>query len=67
MAIWSFALILVFQPISSIILGISVIFCCWMSARREAEYNIRKLGDKYKEYIRKVPMWNIFKGIRKLK
>lgn len=67
MAVWSFALILVFQSITSIILGISVIFCCWMSARKGAEYNIKKFGDKYKEYIRKVPMWNIFKGIRKLK
>jgi len=67
LAIWSIALILVFQSILSIILGISVIFCCWMSARKEAEYNINKFGDKYKEYMKKVPMWNIFKGISRIK
>ncbi|MCG7849869.1 MAG: hypothetical protein MIO93_11930 [ANME-2 cluster archaeon] len=67
MAIWSIALILVFQSILSIILGVSVIFCCWMSARKEAEYNINKFGDEYKEYIKKVPMWNIFKGLSRLK
>jgi len=65
MAIWSVALILVFQSILAVILGIVSLFCFWMSARKEAEYNIRKFGDKYKEYTRKVPMWNIFKGIRK--
>ena len=65
MTIWSIALILVFQSMLSIILSILSIFCFWMSARKEAEYNIRKFGDKYKEYIRKVPVWNIFKGIRK--
>jgi len=65
MAIWSIALILVFQSILAVILGMESIFCFWMSARKEAEYNIRKFGDKYKEYIKKVPVWNIFKGIRK--
>jgi protein-S-isoprenylcysteine O-methyltransferase Ste14 len=38
-----------------------------MSARKEAEYNINKFGDEYKEYIKKVPMWNIFKGLSRLK
>ena len=67
MAIWSIALICVFQSILSIILSIFVIFCCWMAAKKEAEHNVKKFGDKYKEYIKKVPMWNIFKGIRILK
>ena len=65
MTIWSIALILVFQSILSIILGTLSIFCFWMSARKEAEYNIKKLRDEYKEYMKKVPMWNIFKGLRK--
>jgi len=69
MTIWSIALILVFQSqsILSILLGIFVIFCCWMSARKEAEYNIKKFGDENEEYMKRVPMWNIFKGIRKSK
>ncbi|MEA1965267.1 MAG: isoprenylcysteine carboxylmethyltransferase family protein [Candidatus Aerophobetes bacterium] len=65
MAIWSIALILVFQSMLSIVLGISAIFFCWMSARKEAEYNIGKFGDKYKEYMRRVPMWNLWKGLTK--
>ena len=51
MAIWSVALILVFQSILAVILGIVSLFCFWMSARKEAEYNIRKFGDKYKDCL----------------
>ena len=65
MAIWSIALILVFQSILSIILGILSFFCFWMSARKEIEYNTRKFGNEYREYMKKVPMWNIFKRLRK--
>lgn len=65
MTIWSVALILVFQSILSIILAIVSIFCFWMSARKEVEYNIKKFGDEYKEYVKRVPMWNIFKELRK--
>jgi len=36
-----------------------------MSARKEGEYDIGKFGDKYREYIKRTPMWNIFKGLRK--
>jgi len=65
MAIWSTAFILVFQSIISIILSVCAIFCFWMSARKEAKDNIKKLGEKYREYSRRVPMWNVFKGIKK--
>jgi protein-S-isoprenylcysteine O-methyltransferase Ste14 len=64
-AIWSIALILVFQSVPSVILGLVSLFCFWMSARKESEYNIRKFGDAYKEYMEKVPMWNFLKGMRK--
>ena len=64
-AIWSFALILVFQSILSIALGIIAIFCLWMASREEDKFNTRKFGKSYKEYIKRVPMWNIFKGLRK--
>jgi protein-S-isoprenylcysteine O-methyltransferase Ste14 len=62
MAIWSIALILQFQSILSIILGLSSLFCFFMGARKEAERNIRKFGDKYREYMKRVPMWNFLKG-----
>lgn len=62
MAIWSVALILAFQSVVALVLGIISIFLFWMSARSEAEYNIRKFGDRYKAYMARVPMWNIFRG-----
>ena len=65
MAIWSIAIILVFQSILSIILGILSFFCFWMSARKEVEYNMKKFGDEYREYMKEVPIWNIFKRLRK--
>ena len=64
-AIGSVALVLDFQSILAVILGLVSLFCFWMSARKESEYNIRKFGDTYKEYMKKVPMWNILKGLRK--
>jgi protein-S-isoprenylcysteine O-methyltransferase Ste14 len=65
-AIWSVALILIFQSALSFILGIIVIFFSRMSAIKEADYNIKKFGEVYKKYINRVPMWNLFKGIKAL-
>lgn len=65
MAIWSVALVLVFQSLLALILGVSAIFCFWMSARNGVEYNIRKFGERYREYAQKVPMWNFIKGCRR--
>ncbi len=64
-ALWTVALILVFQSILSIILGGVAIFCFWMASKKEDEFNVKKFGDRYKEYMEKVPMWNAFKGLRK--
>lgn len=64
-AVWSAALILVFQSILSIVLGTLAIFCFWMASKEEDELNIKKFGKTYGEYIKKVPMWNAFKGLRK--
>lgn len=62
--IWSIALIFVFQSVLSIILCVPSIVCFWISARKEGEYNIRKFGDDYRKYMKQVPMWNVFKGLR---
>lgn len=64
MAIWSIALIILFQSLVSLVLGAVSFLCFWMSARTEDEYNIRKFGEAYKEYSRRVPLWNVFKGLR---
>lgn len=62
MAIWSLALIMNFQSILSMILGAISLLCFWLSAVKENEYNIKKFGDAYNEYIKNVPMWNIIIG-----
>jgi len=64
-ALWSVALMLVFQSILSVVLGIVAIACFWMASRKEDEFNVKKFGDAYREYMKRVPMWNIFRGLRK--
>jgi len=58
LAIWSIAFILVFQSLPASVLCIISLLCFWMAARKESDYNIRKFGDEYKDYMKKVPMWN---------
>jgi protein-S-isoprenylcysteine O-methyltransferase Ste14 len=36
-----------------------------MASRKEDEFNIKKFGDAYREYMKRVPMWNLFGGLRK--
>lgn len=57
--------ILVIQSVPSTILGLVAIFCFWMASRKEDVFNIEKFGDTYKDYMRRVPMWNVFQGLRK--
>ena len=63
MAIWSIALILVFQSLLSLILGLACVLCFWLSATKEGEHNISKFGEAYKGYMKKVPMWNVLSGM----
>jgi protein-S-isoprenylcysteine O-methyltransferase Ste14 len=63
-ALWGIGQILVTQNITSMILGIVAIFCSWMASRKEDEFNIKKFGDSYREYMKKVPMWNVFKILK---
>jgi len=67
MAIWSIASVLVFQSILSIILCVPSALCFWLSARKDVANNIKKFGADYEEYMKKVPIWNIFGSLRKLK
>lgn len=60
MVIWSAALILVFQSFFSIALSTVAVVCFWMGATKEDEFNIKEFGVDYKEYMSKVPMWNVF-------
>jgi len=38
-----------------------------MASKKEDAFNLRKFGDSYREYMRKVPMWNVLKGVVRLK
>ena len=62
MAIWSVALIFVFQSALSAILGVVSLFCFYMSARTESKYDILKYGADYGDYMKRVPMWNVLGG-----
>ena len=63
MAVWSIALILIFQSLLSLTLGLACVFSFWLSATKEGEHNISKFGEDYKEYMQKVPMWNVLNGL----
>jgi len=64
-ALAAFALMLVFQSILSIVLGIIAIALLWMAATLEDAYNIERFGDSYRTYMKGVPRWNVFKGLQK--
>jgi cyanate permease len=60
-AIAMFGIMLVIQSVPSTILGLVAIFCFWMTSKKEDAYNIGKFGDEYRDYMKKVPMWNVFR------
>ena len=62
-AIAMLGIMLVIQSVPSTILGLVAIFCFWMASKKEDAFNIDKFGDTYQEYMKKVPMWNVFRRI----
>jgi protein-S-isoprenylcysteine O-methyltransferase Ste14 len=62
-ALWSLALVLLFQSLFSLCLAAAAAALMWLAARAEMEDNLRKFGQAYAEYARRVPMWNIFKSL----
>ena len=64
-ALAAFALMLVFQSILSIVLGIIAITFLWIAGTLEAQYNIERFGDSYRTYMKSVPRWNVFQGQQK--
>jgi len=62
-AIATLGIMLVIQSVPSTILGLVAIFCFWMASKKEDAFNIDKFGDAYQEYMKKVPMWNVFRRI----
>jgi len=66
LALWSISFIFLIQNIPGTVLGIIALSCFLIAAKKEDEFNIKKFGDVYQEYMDKVPIWNVFKGIRKM-
>jgi len=64
-ALFTIGIIFLVQSIPFTILGLAAIFCFWMASKKEDEFNIKKFGDSYREYMRKVPMWNVLKGLKR--
>lgn len=64
MALWSVALMLVFQSLVSLVLDLACVLCFGVSAAKEGEHNRLKFGEPYQRYMKRVPMWNILSGLR---
>jgi protein-S-isoprenylcysteine O-methyltransferase Ste14 len=66
-ALFTTGIIFLVQSIPFTIFGLVAIFCFWMASKKEDEFNIKKFGDDYREYMGEVPMWNVLKGVIRLK
>jgi len=64
-AVAAFAVIMVFQSILSAVLSVTAIVLLWMAAKMEDDYNIEQFGNSYRAYMKLVPRWNFFKGLKK--
>jgi len=60
----SLALILIFQSILSLCLSIPAVLLLITASKLEDAYNLERFGDGYREYIKNVPGWNVFKGLK---
>ncbi len=63
LALWSIGLILLLQSLPSTILGVLALCCFWMASKVEDQFNIEYFGESYRNYMKRVPMWNILKRI----
>ena len=64
-ALFTIGIILLIQSILSTIFGLVAIFCFWTASKKEDEFNIKKFGDSYRKYMKKVPMWDFLSGLKK--
>ena len=53
---WGISQILIIQSYISFILGLLAVLFAYIAAKKEDEYNVGKFGEKYKNYMKKVPM-----------
>ena len=55
--LWGIGQILITQSHISLVLGSLAVLFSYLAAIKEDEYNISKFGEKYKEYMKKVPIF----------
>jgi protein-S-isoprenylcysteine O-methyltransferase Ste14 len=53
---WGISQILIIQSYLSLTSGLLAVIFSYMAAKKEDEYNIGKFGEKYENYMKKVPM-----------
>jgi len=64
-ALFTIGIILVIQSIPSTIFGLVAILFFWTASEKEDEFNIKKFGDSYRKHMKKVPMWNFLRMLKK--
>jgi len=70
LSLFTIGFLFAYQAIALIIIGFISVVMFYVASRVEDKYNIKKFGSVYKEYIKKVPMWNFISGMiryRKIK
>jgi protein-S-isoprenylcysteine O-methyltransferase Ste14 len=61
--LWALGAMLLFQHWVVVVLGIPVIVLTYIDMMREDKRNIQKFGDRYKDYMKRVPRVNVIIGI----
>jgi protein-S-isoprenylcysteine O-methyltransferase Ste14 len=64
-ALWSIGLVLRIQLALPAMLAMVAFGCAWLAGMKEDEFNVRKFGEGYREYMAVVPAWNVWKGLRR--
>jgi protein-S-isoprenylcysteine O-methyltransferase Ste14 len=64
-ALLTMGMILLLQSLLLTIFGAVAIACFWLASKKEDEFNLKKFGDSYGVYLKKVPMWNFLKIAKK--
>jgi len=62
-SLWSFALIMCFQSMLSLLVSAVSIILFRLASLKEDDEGIKAFGDNYYGYMKKVPMWNFLQGL----
>jgi protein-S-isoprenylcysteine O-methyltransferase Ste14 len=63
LSLFTLGFLFAYQAIALIIIGIAAVILFYTASKVEDNYNIKKFGREYIEYMKKVPMWNFFIGL----